>query len=177
MKRLIAALALLPLSLAAQTQTRDQNKSNRYFYDGSNNLIYICSSPQTKQIASTFSVAASTLTNISVATNVGTITFSSTSYLWKGAIVTVSGSATSALNATYKITAVSGSTATVTTSGVSDGTYNDSTLVLATSSPLLNETLWTIQAYTYTGTTLDGSYTASSSSGATALACSNRASY
>jgi hypothetical protein len=155
-----------------------QNCAVTMYYSGTD-LIYICSANAIQPTA-TFYKSSTTLTSIVVATNVGTITFSSTSYLWIGALVTVAGSTTSALNATYKVTAVSGSTATITTSGVSDGTYNNAALTVSTQSPLLNSLVWAIQALTYDGShNLTGIYWAGPISASIPhnLACSNRANY
>jgi hypothetical protein len=153
------------------------NRVSQFFYSGSN-LQYICSAAVLQQ-PTTFTVAATTLTSIAVSTNVGTITFSSTSYLWPGARVTVSGSTTAALNGTYTITAVSSATATITTVGVGDATYNNAALVITTNAPLLNKSVWAIQVLTYTASTLTGTYWAGGSYAAVpqGLACSNRAAY
>lgn len=131
------------------------NYVNLFFYDGSNNLAYVCSAPGL-QAVSTFYRSSSTLTNIVVTSNVGVITFSSTSYLWVGARITVAGSTTAALNGTYPVTAVSGSTASIATSGVGDATYNNAAMTVYTSAPLLNSAIWAIKALTYTSTTLTG---------------------
>lgn len=146
-----------------------------YYYDGSSNLQYVCQAAS-HQATTTFRVPA-TLTNIVVSSNTGTITFASTSYLWPGAWITISGSATSALNGTYKILTVSSATATITTSGVSDATYTD--MSIATNSPLLNASVWALHVYTYTGTTLLSDYWAGlpSLTVPNQIACSNRANY
>lgn len=157
------------------------NYVQQLFYDGSNNLIYACRAVAYQPLT-TFYKSSATLTNIVVTTNgvsSGVITFSSTSYLWVGAQITVAGSATAALNGTYKVTAVSGSTATITTVGVSDATYTDATLTVSTRAPLLNAAVWAIQALTYDGSNnLTGTYwTGTPSPTVPMLACSARASY
>lgn len=149
------------------------------FYNGSNQIIYICYSPAYAALT-TYSVASSTLTSIAVATNVGTVTLSATAQFWVGSRLVVSGSTTSALNGTYKVTAVSGSTVTITTSGVADATYNTAALVITTNAPLLNAPVWSIQAFTYAAGYLSGSYWGGNPTGITVpqgLACSARASY
>lgn len=152
------------------------NPVTQEFYDISGNLIYICNA-EAFQNPITFP-AGGTLTNVVVLTNVGTITFSSTSFLWVGARITLSGSATSALNGVYKITTVSGSTATIATAGVANATYTDASLT--TNSPLLNLLQWSIQVFSYNGSNqLTGSYWAGTASTAIprGLACSARTSY
>lgn len=155
-----------------------QNCVLQAYQDGSGNTTDICYA-SVPQPVTTFFKSSSTLTQIVVSANVGTITFSTTSYLWIGATVVVAGSTTAALNGSYKVTAVSGSTATITTSGVSNGTYNNAALVVSTQSPLLNALVWAIQKLTYTGTTFTGSYWAGGlvPSVPHGLACSNRANY
>ena len=81
---------------------------------GNTNVSYICYSPALSG-TTVYSIGATpALTNIVVASNVGTITFGATAQVWVGQIVTVAGSTTSALNASYRINTVSGSTATIT---------------------------------------------------------------
>lgn len=148
-----------------------------YFgYTGST-LIYECRA-QSRSTGGYWSVASSTVTNIVVLSNVGTITFSSTTYLWTGAVIVVSGSSTSALNGTYTVTGTSGSTATITTSGVSNATYTTG-IVITTNAPLLNQPVWAIHEYKYSGSNLQTNYWAGTPSPNIAmnLACSNAANY
>lgn len=150
---------------------------NLYFYS-SGNLIYTCTAPQNSPSSGNrWSVALSNLTNISVSSNVGTVNLVANAQFWVGQTIAVTGSATSALNATYKITAVSGMTATITTSGVSDGTYTDP--VITTNNPVLNQAVWAIKALAYNGTNqLISAYWANSAASPNlGLACSNRANY
>lgn len=180
MIRLIIGLMLAALAEAQPSACVPGSRDacvQQDFYTGSN-LTSICYAPQNSPSnANKWSVALSNLTNISVATNVGTVNFTSTSYFWVGMRITVSGSATSALNGTYKVTAVSGSTATITTAGVSDGTYTDP--VVTTTNPVLNQLVWGIQVLTYDGSNnFIGSYWAASLIAVNyGLACSDRAKY
>ena len=149
------------------------------YYDLGSTPQYICYA-QSLQPPASFFKSSSTLTSIAVATNVATINFSSTSYLWVGAVVTISGATVApALNGTYSVTAVSGSTATITTAGVSDGTYTESTLVVTTSAPLLNKTIWAILVTQYASTNPLTQYWAGTPSVTPQmnLACSNRSKY
>lgn len=148
------------------------------YYDGSGNLIYICKAQQFLQTASTVQRSDSSLTNIVVATNVGTVTTASAHNLWIGATVTVSGSTTAALNAIYKVQTVPSSTTyTITTSGVGDATYNSAATAISTNNPLLSQSVWAIQVNVYNGSNqLTGSYWANSKV-SEALACSARATY
>jgi hypothetical protein len=185
MLRLIL-LSLITMPLMAQGQGQAVNQVGgsppnstvqQFFYSGSN-LTYACSAPAVTAV-SVFYVASGTLTNVVVATGTGTINFPATAQLWPGMQITLAGSATTALNATYKVTAVSGSTATITTTGVANGTYADTSLTLSTVAPLLNENAWAIQVFIYAGSTLTGSYWAGTPSvtPSSGLACSNRANY
>jgi hypothetical protein len=145
-------------------------------YSGST-LEAVCYGPALNPLT-TFYKSSSTLTNIAVSTGTATITFSSTSYLWQGAQITVAGSATTALNGSYRVTAVSGSTATFTTAAV-DGTYTDAGLTVSTTAPLLNAKVWAIQILVYSGANLINTYWAGvpSVTPANGLICSNWASY
>src|SRR5580704_10618518 len=83
------------------------------YYDIGSTPQYICYAQALQPPGTSFSIAASTLTNIAVSANVGTITFSGTTYLWTGAVIKISGATVAtALNGSYSVTAVSGSTAT-----------------------------------------------------------------
>jgi hypothetical protein len=147
-----------------------------FFYDGSNNLQYICMAQQ-NQRANSYSVSGSTLTSIVVATNVGTVTFGTAPGLYVGARITVSGSTTAALNGAYQVTAVSGATVTITTSGVSDATYSNAALTVTTNNPLTGAAIWAIQVFSYNvSNQLIDAHWAGGSAGE-AFACSNRASY
>ena len=182
-------LALLSLLLAAPLLAQNGQSVNQVsgspnnsvvqqlFYSGSN-LTYVCYAPALTPLT-TFYKSSSTLTNIVVTTGSAVATFSSTSFLWVGAQVTVAGSATALVNGTYKITAVSGSTATFTTTAA-DGTYTDAGLTLSTTAPLLNEATWAINVLVYNGSNaLIGTYWAGTPSGtpANGLRCSNRTNY
>lgn len=179
------AIAVLVLAAAAfgqgpavnQVQGPTPNDFVSYFDLGSTPQ-YQCMA-QALQPRTTWYKSSGTVTQIAVSSNVGTITFSGTSYLWVGARVTVAGSATAALNATYSVTVVSGSTATITTSGVSDGTYTDSTMTVYTTAPLLNQSVWAIQVTQYSGGSPSGQYWAGTPAATPPmnLACSNRRNY
>lgn len=182
-RKILIILALLALGAvcgsaqptACVSGSRDACVSLDY-YSGSN-LVAICYAPQSSPSnANRWSSALSNLTNIVVATNVGTVNFPATAQWWVGMTITVSGSATTALNKSYKVTAVSGTTATITTSGVSDGTYTDP--VIVTTNPVLNQAVWAIQIFTYSASGITGSYWASSGIAVNfGLLCSNYASY
>ena len=154
------------------------NQVGLFFYDGSSRLIYACYAPAFGPLT-TYARADSSLTNIVVLTNAGTINLNTTAQLWVGQQITVSGSATVALNATYKVTAVSGSTATITTSGVGNATYTDAALKITTNAPVLNGAVWAIRALNYVTAGLATSYWAGAPSVnvPNGLLCSNRANY
>lgn len=153
--------------------------STHNFYTGTN-LTYSCyANPDAPSngVSHSWTVAATTLTSIVVATNVGTVTTATAHGLIIGEKVVVTGSATGALNATYYIqTTPSSTTFTITTSGVGDGTYNDSTLVLTTDAPVEIDPKWSIAFYQYDGSNNLLSQTwASGDAGAYNLICANRA--
>ncbi len=159
-------------------QNTAQNCVAQFWYDGATNLQYMCSANALQPIT-TFYKSSSTLTSIVVSSNTGTINFATTSYLWPGALVTVAGSTTAALNGTYRVLTVSTTTATITTSGVGDATYSNAALTVSTLAPLINAPVWAIQVFTYTGTTLLSSYWAGNPSSTVphGLRCSDRANY
>ena len=153
------------------------NQVQQLFYTGAN-IQYLCVADAQQQ-PTQFKVSDKTLTQIVVSTNVGTITFSSTSYLWVGARITVSGSTTAALNGTYTVTGVSAATATITTAAVGDATYNNAAMVITTNAPLLNKPVWAIEVFTYASSLMSGAYWAGGPSIPVplTLVCSNRALY
>ncbi len=178
---LLGAFALFGQQGSSVNQVQGPTNNNGvslYYYNGSNQITYICWAPS-NVTPTTYTIGATPgFTQIVVAANVGTITFSTTAYLWVGQSITVAGFATTALNGTYIVTAVSGSTATITTSGVSNATYNDSGATITTSGPVLNAAVWNVQVFTYSGGYLATSYYAG---GGTAPSqgklCSARATY
>jgi hypothetical protein len=149
------------------------------FYDGSNNLQYVCWARQFQPSPTYQRRSDSTLTSIVVLTNVGTVTTASAHGLYVGARVTFSGATVDTdLNGTYTIATVPSSTTyTVATSAVANATYTESTLVVSTSQPLLTSTVWGIEVLIYNGSNyLTGAYWANAST-SYVLACTSRTSY
>lgn len=180
-------LAVLALAVAAWGQGQAVNQVGDppptpelklFYYDGSSNLQYICWARQNQMASSTQKRSDSTLTNIVVLTNVGTVTTSAAHGLYIGARVIVSGATVDTdLNATYTVATVPSSTTyTIATANVANATYTDSTLVITTSYPLTTNPVWAIQVLTYTSTTLTASYWARASVGY-GLACTDRTTY
>lgn len=150
-----------------------------FYYDGSNNLQYICWARQRDPIATFQRRSDSTLTNIVVLTNVGTVTTAGAHGLYIGARVTISGASVDTdLNANYTVATVPSSTTyTIATASVGNATYTESTLVIATNSPMTTLARWGIEILTYNGSNyLTGKYWAGAST-AYNLACTDRASY
>ena len=114
-------------------------------YNASGKTSYICyASPAAA--TSSFSLGAG-LTNIVVSSNVATLTTTANHGLVQGYTITVSGSATSALNGTYRLITATGTTGTFNTAGVGDATYTDATI--STTAPLLTNPIWSIQSLQY----------------------------
>lgn len=155
-----------------------------FYYDGSSNLQYVCSALQFQGTATTYTKAATTITNIAVATNVATATVPAHG-LSVGARFTISGATVDTdLNATYTILTIATNTFTFATSAVADATYTDAGMVITTYEPVTSAAVWAIQVFSYTSTTLTGSYWATPTpsalkpaNSAPLLACSARASY
>lgn len=183
MRKAIGFLLVFAAAAFSQSQATNQvggPPPNNYVsvFDISSTPQYVCQA-QAVQPVTTFPLGG-TLTNIVVSSNVGTITFTSTSYLWVGAQITVTGATVAtALNATYKVTGVSGSTATITTAGVANATYTDAGMMVATNAPLLNNPVWAIQITQYTSGSPSDQYWAGTPSPVPPmnLKCSSRASY
>ncbi len=152
---------------------------SQFFYDASNNLQYICKSPQ-RGPTSVQKRTDSTLTSIAYLTSTtATVTTASAHGLYVGARVTVSGATVDTdLNGTTTVLTVPSSTTyTITIANVANATYTESTLVVTTTYPLLTAPKWAIQAFTYNGSNyLTGSYFANASTGY-GLACTDRATY
>lgn len=193
MKSLIAILTLSCAAFAQQqgtpvTTTNYPHDAPSLFldYDGNGNDIYNCyAKPVQNYIAITgnsltqqfqWTFAASTLTNIIVSANVGTATTSTAHGLQVGNLVTVGGSATTALNASYYVQTVpSITTFTITTTGVGNATYTTG-LVVGTQAPLLTQPIWSIQKLTYNGSNkLTNTQWALGTAGSYKNICSNRA--
>jgi hypothetical protein len=175
---LFAALAFAQSPVNVSQGVAPAAIEKQYFYDGSNNLQYVCMSPQNGK-RTTVQRTDSSLTNIVDSSNTATITTAADHGLYIGARVTISGATVDTdLNGTYTVLTVPSSTTyTVTTANVTDATYTEATLVIATSNPLLTQAIWAIQIFTYNvGNYLTGSYLANAGAGY-ALACTNRASY
>lgn len=152
-------------------------------YNGGSNLTYLCLAPSTdpsgsgKNYAYSLSVTGGTLTSIVVLTNVGTVTTVSAHGLQTGQTTTVSGSTTSALNASYVITVTSTTAFTITTSGVGNATYNNGPLTVSGNAPLLTSPIWSIQHFIYDGSNnLIGTQCANGACNQLTNICANRAS-
>jgi hypothetical protein len=166
MKKLILAVLAGCVAIGAQTGTQIVNQSGGpppqpiiglLFYDVSNNLQYSCKALQIQPQTTVFSIAAATLTNISVASTVATATTASAHKLYVGARLVVTGSATSAVNGTYSVTSV-GTTTLVFTTTAADGTYTDAALKIATQQPQTSAAVWAIEIFTNPSNLLSSYY-------------------
>lgn len=164
----LSVLLVVALSLPAQ-QVRPQVQvevsegfpqwvpyTSLLFRDGSNNTEYICKAPAV-QASFSWTRAATTLTNIVVATNVGTATTSTAHGLAVGNLVQVSGATVDTdLNGFYPIVSVGSTTTfTITTASVADATYTETPLRLSTTAARTTATIWAIQKLYYTTTYVD----------------------
>lgn len=168
---------LLVLFLLAVTALYSADAPHvKLFYYTETLLQYICDAPSVVPQTSV-SVAAGTATNIVVSSNVGTVTVQAHG-LWAGAVVTVSGSSTSALNATYSVVSVTDeNTYVISTSGVSNGTYTTG-IRISTNSPLVTDPLWSISVYVYSSGVLSNTHLGGGSLSLNSKAkCSDRAQY
>ncbi len=149
-----------------------------FYYDGGNNLQYICNSPQTSA-QTTVQRSDSSLTNIVVLTNVGTVTTANAHGLYIGARVVITGATVDTdLNGTYTVASVPTSTTyTIATAAVANATYTDAGLVISTFNPLTTRSVWAITVLIYDGSNLLTDVHWANFSTAYALACTSRTSY
>lgn len=162
------------------------------FNDVDGNPEYFCiarASAQTTIFARTIAESsptpptgsALTLTSIVVSGGtVGTITLSAAHGMDKWQMVTVAGSSTSALNASYIVQSKTGTTLVITTAGVSNGTYNNADLKVTTVAPRTSMPVWSIQRFLWaTGIFQRSAWAAVGTSGSTTAnaVCDNRATY
>lgn len=173
MRLLCLFLAALPLAFGqgqAVSQVDDPPPTGvvqLLFYDGSNNLQYVCYARQDQQRST-----AQTYTNVVVSGGVGTVT-ATAHKLWVGARVTLAGSATTALNGTYSVlTAADANTYTISTAAA-NATYTDATIT--TTSPLTSAAQWAIKKLVYNGSNYLTNVFWQASSTGYGLACDNRA--
>lgn len=151
---IIAFGATAPFLLLSQTKVEvvTPNATQRLFYDGSNNVEYVCKA-SSAQSSFSWTRSASTLTSIADSTNTATVTTSTAHGLdnARGARVTISGATGDVdLNGTYLIqTTPSSTTFTITTANVTDATYNESTLVVSTTAPRTTAPVWAVQRLVY----------------------------
>lgn len=167
-----ALILLLFSALAAFAQTQGQpvtitnypvdQPTEFHDIDANGNELYVCYAKAkgpwnvgSSQTAATFTwtKAATTLTSIAVATNVGTVTTSTAHGLMIGNTVTVSGATVDTdLNATYKVLTIPSSTTfTITTVNVADATYTDAGLTMTTNAPRLTAPIWSILKKNFDG--------------------------
>lgn len=151
-------------------------------YTGTN-LTYLCVASPTNKTSTpgnytySLSVTGSGLTSIVVLTNVGTVTTVAANGLMAGQMVAVTGSTTSALNASYIIQSITSTTVfTITTAGVGNATYNNGPLTISGNAPLLTSPIWSIAHFLYDGSNnLTGSQCANGACSQQTNICANRA--
>jgi len=155
-----AILILLVLSISALAQSQSSPSvvirppvtTILQYYDGSNNLEYVCRTPY-PATKSTFSVAASTLTSIVVSSNTGTVTIPSHGLAVGNAITVTGTTGDTDLNDTWIVQTVTNANVfTVTTANVSDATYNNAAMIVTTTAPRSSVPIWQITKYSYTST-------------------------
>jgi hypothetical protein len=176
MKRLFGSIFIALVTAALLSAQLSQVKVGTW--NSAGNLQYICSAtepyalPAPVPITATFVHSNATLTNV-VVTGGSAVATAPAHGLWVGSHITVTGSATTALNNSYAVTAVTTNTFTFTTTA-GNGTYTDPTIT--TIDPILSSPVWTIQVLVYDGSNRwVGSYYAGS--GLMNLACTNQGNY
>jgi hypothetical protein len=176
--------ALLCASALAQTnvdatlteQRPRQATTTLNFYDSNGNQIYSCTAlslqplPNLNQL---FSIAQSTLTNIVVSANVATATTTANHGLQVGNSVTVTGSATTAVNGTFQIATIPTATTFTYSNTVGSATYTDAGLTISTTAPRSSIPIWNIVKQTFSGTNLTLKQNANG--GSSNNICDNRA--
>lgn len=147
------------------------------FYDGSDNLEYICWTLSSQNVT-TWARTDSSLTSIAVSTNVGTVTTAADHGLTVGSTVVVSGATVDTdLNGTYAVVTVpSSKTFTITTASVTDATYTESTLVTTYVGPRTTQAIWAVQRLFYASGYLFKRAWAEGTSAANKI-CADRATY
>lgn len=142
MKRVFALGLLVAACVFAQSKTAT-------YYNAANKLQYVCETGAVfAPVTTTWSVAASTLTNIVVTSNVGVYTTVGAHQLFAGARVTNTGSAGTAVDGTFTVKEVLSSTTFSADITTANGTYTTG-LVVTTTDPLLNVEVWSIDVLTY----------------------------
>ena len=123
------------------------------YYDASGNLTYICFAPLSAITSAAVSLAAGTLTNVVVSTNVGTANTVAPHGLTVGSKVVLTGwTVDEQLNGTYEIATVPTPTSfTIPTTDVSDATYTDPTGVVTGTGIRDTSPCWAIQRNWYDG--------------------------
>jgi hypothetical protein len=171
-----SAVAQMGVAVSATDDPPARAIVTQAFYDGSGNFAYACKAVQAdpRRAATAWSVGAG-LTNIVVSGNVATATFTTVPGLYPHARVTLTGSATAALNGTYTLTAASGSTVTFATSGVGNATYTDATVT--STWPLLTSAVWAIKVYAYDGSNRYAGESYAADTVSYSLKCSDRGNY
>lgn len=153
--------------------------SQLFYYDGSNNLTYVCMAGPL-QPSFSWTRSATTLTSIVDSGSTSTVTTSTAHGLQVGNQITISGATVAtALNGSYVIQTVGATTSfTITTSGVGDGTFTESTLAVATTAPRSNALIWTILKMSYNGSNLlTNVQWAQGNSGTYTKSCDSRTTY
>lgn len=163
MKSLLTTFFVLGTALFAQGEGAPVNQTagpppsawtTLNFYDGSNNLVYICTASARQSITTwaRSSQTALAMTSIAVSSNTATATIPSGHGLAIGNYITVSGATVDTdLNGTYKLTSVTTTTLVFTTASVANATYTESTLRFSTNAPRSSQGIWDIQYFQYDG--------------------------
>jgi uridine phosphorylase len=151
LKKAFAILVLLCLTAVAAVAQQQYLRQSLYFYDAGGNLEYVCSAASEGYGATSWTRAATTLTNIVDAANTATVTTSAAHGLTVGATVVIAGATVDTdLNGTYTVATVPlATTFTVTTANVTDATYTDATLSVGYNGPRTTAGIWSIERFYY----------------------------
>jgi hypothetical protein len=124
----------------------------RLAYNATPDIVYI-GLAKSIQREYTYSIAAATITNIVVLTNVGTVTAPTHGLIVNNRVTLAGWTVDTDLNDTYVIqTVADANTFTITTASVANATYVDAAGTFTTTAPRSSAPVWAIKKLTYSGT-------------------------
>jgi hypothetical protein len=141
------------LALAEGLSAQATFETTRLFYDGSNNLEYICKAWGVQPV-STWSRTAGTLLSVADTGTTSTVTTSTAHGLYAGARVIFSGGPANLAKAYIIQTVGSPTTFTITTASVADGTHTTAGMQFTSQVARTTQPVWAVQRMSYSGALL-----------------------